>query len=208
MREGCWLGVEGCLRKHRTRSADTLLTTPNTPRPTRFKPMRFSTADTPFGRLIAATTDRGLAWAALGDGDEALRDDLRRAFPDASAVRDHDALAPAVEALLRTLDGDAYDGPLDLHGTDFQQQVWTRLRAVPFGQTTTYGRIANELGLPAAGARTVGSAVAANPVALAVPCHRAIRTDGQPTAFRWGAARKVALLRHESALHPSLFDAA
>lgn len=170
--------------------------------------LRYATVDTPFGRLIAAATDRGLAWAALGDDDRALVDDLRRAFAPAAIVHDDRALAPTVDALLRTLDGASYDGPLDLRGTAFQQRVWARLRAVPFGQTTTYGHLADELGLPAAGARTVGSAVAANPVALAVPCHRVVRTDGQPTNFRWGAARKVALLQHEGGGQLALFGEA
>jgi len=170
--------------------------------------LRYATVATPFGRLIAAATPQGLVWAALGDSNDALLDDLRRAFPSASLAHDDEALAPTVDALLRTLGGVPYDRPLDLRGTPFQQRVWARLRAVPFGQTTTYGHLAGDLGLPAAGARTVGSAVAANPAALAVPCHRVVRTDGQPTNFRWGAARKVALLQHEGHGQLTLFDGA
>lgn len=168
-------------------------------------PLRYAFAATPFGRMVAAATPRGLAWAALGDTDEALLHDLRRAFPSASAMHDEAALATPLAALLRTLDGTPYDGPLDASGTAFQRRVWAAVQAVPFAQTTTYAHLAADLGLPPAGARTIGQAVAANPVALAVPCHRVVRADGRATAFRWGAPRKTALLAHEGGSQLSLF---
>lgn len=165
----------------------------------------YAFATTPFGRIVAAASPRGLAWAALGDTDEALLDGLQRAFPSRTLCADDSLLAPALAALARTLDGHAYDGPLDASGTAFQRRVWAAVRAVPFGQTTTYAHLADALGLPPAGARTVGQAVAANPVALAVPCHRVVRADGRPTAFRWGAPRKLALLAHERGGQLALF---
>lgn len=167
-------------------------------------PLAFATTDTPFGRLLAAATPTGLAWAALGDTDDALAADLGRAFPSHTVARDDPALAPTLAALVRTLDGPAFDGPLDVRGTPFQRSVWDVLRRLAHGATATYADIADALDLPG-GARAVGSAVAANPVALAIPCHRAVRGDGRPTPFRWGTARKDALLVHERGGQLSLF---
>lgn len=166
--------------------------------------LRTGTAATPFGRLLAAVTPAGLAWAALGDTDDALAADLACAFASHATVRDDAALAPILSALVRTLDGAPYDGPLDVRGTPFQQRVWAVLRRLPYGTTATYAEIADALDLPG-GARAVGSAVGANPVALAVPCHRAVRGDGRPTPFRWGTPRKDALLAHERGGQLSLF---
>ena len=169
-------------------------------------PLRFATTSTHVGRLLAAVTPAGLAWAALGDTDDALADDLVCAFADHAAERDDAALAPVLAALVRTLDGTPYAGPLDVRGTPFQQRVWAVLRRLPFGETATYADIADALDVPG-GARAVGSAVGANPVALAIPCHRAVRGDGRPTPFRWGTPRKDALLAHERGGQLSLFDA-
>lgn len=162
-------------------------------------PVRYALAGTPAGRLLAGATADGLCWAALGDDDDALAADLLAAYP--GTLRDDACLAPLTDALAASLrgEGDASALPLDVIGTAFQRRVWDALRAIPRGQTRTYADVAASLGLPFTAARAVALAVGANPVALAIPCHRVVRTDGSPTDFRWGAGRKRTLLALEAA---------
>lgn len=124
---------------------------------------------------------------------------------DGAAVR-HARTAAA--ALSRYADGDAapYDGALDLDAPDFHLAVWNRLRAIPFGATTTYGDIARALGMPGE-ARAVGGAVGANPIAVLVPCHRVLASDGSLRGFAWGLDLKRRLLAHEGTGALSLFAA-
>ncbi len=168
--------------------------------------LHVATGATPFGRLLVAVSPRGLAWASLGDTDAALLAALADSPVGRGATLVAGGAADAARrGLLRTLDGAAYDRPLDARGTPFQQRVWAALRAIPPGTTASYAEIARGLGMPGA-ARAVGSALAANPVALAIPCHRAVRGDARPTPFRWGTPRKEALLAHERGGQMSLFD--
>ncbi|MFQ5872359.1 MAG: bifunctional DNA-binding transcriptional regulator/O6-methylguanine-DNA methyltransferase Ada, partial [Dehalococcoidia bacterium] len=152
----------------------------------------------PLGRLLVAATDRGVCAVKLGDRDSDLKADLRLEYPDAELHPDEGALGEWVKAFLSYLNGDVpyLDLPVDIRATAFQRQVWEYLKAIPYGQTRSYREIAEALGRPKA-ARAVGGACAANPVALVVPCHRAVREDGSLGGYRWGLERKAALLAKE-----------
>jgi AraC family transcriptional regulator of adaptative response/methylated-DNA-[protein]-cysteine methyltransferase len=125
---------------------------------------------------------------------------LRDEYPAAELFRDDRALVPAVETIRAYLDGTRprIDLPLDIRATAFQGRVWDALRAIPYGSTRSYGDVARAIGRPAA-VRAVARACAANPVSLIIPCHRVVRRDGAPGGYRWGAARKRALLAGERA---------
>jgi AraC family transcriptional regulator, regulatory protein of adaptative response / methylated-DNA-[protein]-cysteine methyltransferase len=159
------------------------------------------------GQVLIAASDRGVCAISFGDRPAELTRDLRARFPravihepgagDAAGARRLDALAAQVVALVDATDVSA-DLPLDLVGTAFQQRVWRALRDIPAGETVTYAELARRLGVPGA-ARAVGAACGANPVAVAVPCHRVVRGDGAPGGYRWGVPRKRALLAREAA---------
>ena len=155
------------------------------------------------GLVLVAESAAGITAVLLGDDADALRDDLRRRFPGASATpgdgSEQARAATIVRALERPADAAAAGAlPLDLHGTAFQRDVWNALRAVPAGTTATYGAIARRLGR-ATSARAVAQACAANPVAVLVPCHRVVRSDGAMAGYRWGVERKRVLLEREAA---------
>ena len=158
----------------------------------------FTLADSRLGRLLVAATERGVCAVSLGDSDATLEDGLRGDYPAAEVRRDDGALGAEVAAILNHLEGAAphVDLPLDVRATAFQWQVWERLRAIPPGETRTYGEIAGAIGRPRA-ARAVGRACATNPVSLIIPCHRAVRSSGALTGYRWGVERKKALLESE-----------
>jgi AraC family transcriptional regulator of adaptative response/methylated-DNA-[protein]-cysteine methyltransferase len=119
-------------------------------------------------------------------------------FPAASIRRDRDGLEADVAMVLESLETGTAPAslPLDVRASAFQAQVWEALRAIPVGETRTYGQIAETLGIPR-GARAVGRACATNPVSLVIPCHRAVRNDGGLGGYRWGLERKKALLEKE-----------
>jgi len=150
------------------------------------------------GRLLVAATTRGVRAVRLGRSDAALEAELAREYPHAELRRDGASLAAWVNTLLRHLAGHAarLDLPLDVEATEFQQRVWQALRAIPYGETRSYGAVAEAIGQPGA-ARAVARACAANPVALVIPCHRVVRGDGDPGGYRWGVARKRLLLEQE-----------
>jgi AraC family transcriptional regulator of adaptative response/methylated-DNA-[protein]-cysteine methyltransferase len=158
----------------------------------------FSVAESPLGLMLVAATDKGIAMVGFGDSGKALETELCRQFPQARIVRDDRRLKARVEAVLSLLDGRAPlpDFALDVRATAFQAQVWRLLTAIPLGETRTYGEMARALGRPKA-ARAVGRACASNPVAVVVPCHRAVGEDGSLTGYRWGLERKKALLARE-----------
>ena len=158
----------------------------------------FTLADSRLGRLLVAATERGVCAVSLGDSDATLEDELRGDYPAAEVRRDDGALGAEVAAILNHLEGAAphVDLPLDVRATAFQWQVWERLRAIPPGETRTYGEIAGAIGRPRA-ARAVGRACATNPVSLIIPCHRAVGSSGALTGYRWGVERKKALLESE-----------
>lgn len=159
----------------------------------------FTIFASPLGLVLAAATEGGLCMVGLGDDAGALEAELRADFPRAAIRRDDAALAWAAAGLGAYLAGRGNcDGlPVDAPGTPFQQRVWAALRAIPYGQTRTYGQIADELGVGRGAARAVGAACGANPVSLVIPCHRAVGSDGKLHGFRWSIARKERLLALE-----------
>jgi AraC family transcriptional regulator of adaptative response/methylated-DNA-[protein]-cysteine methyltransferase len=158
----------------------------------------FSVADSPLGRLLVGATARGVCRVMIGDDDRALEGELRAEYPHATIRRNDRILSAQVRALLAYVRGRSPhpDLPLDVRATAFQWRVWRQLRAIPYGQTRSYSEVAEAIGSPTA-IRAVARACAANPVALLIPCHRVIRTDGSLGGYRWGIKRKEQLLAQE-----------
>ena len=154
----------------------------------------------PLGRLLVATTPRGICRVGIGADVGALEAGLRAEFPGATLRRDRGALAASVSAILEYLEGRAegLDLPLDVRATAFQRRVWEALCRIPYGATRSYGEVAAAIGKPAA-TRAVARACATNPAALVIPCHRVVRADGGVGGYRWGIERKKALLEREAA---------
>jgi AraC family transcriptional regulator, regulatory protein of adaptative response / methylated-DNA-[protein]-cysteine methyltransferase len=162
----------------------------------------YTTVDSDYGRVLVASTHKGIAAVFLGDDDRTLEKDLKRDFPAAQITRNDPALAPRVKHVLARLYGrkpsalDAPEVPLDIVGTAFQWKVWKALTDIPPGETRTYGEIAKHIGEPGA-ARAVGRACATNRAAGVIPCHRAVGARGSLNGYRWGVARKERLLADE-----------
>jgi AraC family transcriptional regulator, regulatory protein of adaptative response / methylated-DNA-[protein]-cysteine methyltransferase len=159
--------------------------------------IRYTIAPTPVGKMLLAATGRGICSIRLGDSEEILERELRGEYPKAEIIRADGELNDQVKKLLAMLDGKSTASlPLDIQATAFQRRVWEALQAIPRGETKSYRQIAAALGDPKA-ARAVARACASNPVAIAIPCHRVVRTDGRLSGYRWGAARKKKLLELE-----------
>ena len=169
------------------------------------RPIGVTCTDSPLGRALVATTDTGLCAVYLGDDDTALLQTLYAEFPAA-----HIGSGPAPKAAAAAIAAYLCDQTplpvlsLDPVGTSFQRLVWQALCRIPYGETRTYRQLAGELSLPASAARAVGQACAANSLAIVIPCHRAIGADGRIAGFRWGIARKQALLMGEGVFLPYL----
>jgi len=150
------------------------------------------------GRLLVGATARGICAVSLGDDDAELARALREEYPAAEIERDDRSLTGLVTPIVRHLAGElpTLDLPTDVQATAFQRRVWDALKAIPYGETRTYGQVASALGCPTA-ARAVARACATNPVAVVVPCHRVIRSDGGLGGYRWGIERKASMLRDE-----------
>ena len=153
----------------------------------------------PLGFLLVAATQRGVCAVKLGDCDSALAEGLTKEYPSAEIHRADSTLNGPVDNLLNYLAGKQPDLqlPLDIQATAFQWRVWENLRAIPYGETRSYGEVAKGMGRPTA-VRAVARACATNPVALVIPCHRAIREDQSLGGYRWGLERKETLLEKES----------
>ena len=151
-------------------------------------------------RFLVASTEGGVC-ALLFDypgQDDALLEDLARRFPTRRLLREPSTeLLKQVRALLEG-SRSTLDLPFTPQGTDFQKRIWRALQAIPAGSTVTYTQLAHSLGLPATAVRAVAGACAANPLAVAIPCHRVVRADGSLAGYRWGLARKCALLQREA----------
>lgn len=164
--------------------------------------IEYTLLDTTLGRALIASTSRGVCLIAFADDDAELLAESRRRFPAAQLTRTSGVteLAERVRALIDEPGPAAPATPaLDLRGTDFQLRVWEALRAIPAGETRTYSQVAALAGRPAA-VRAAASACGANPVAVLVPCHRVIASDGSLAGYRWGLTRKRALLRREGVI--------
>jgi AraC family transcriptional regulator of adaptative response/methylated-DNA-[protein]-cysteine methyltransferase len=160
--------------------------------------IRYTTLDSPVGRMLMAATDHGVCAISFGDSDGVLLEGLRREFPDATLRRGDVVLRRWVRALLDRLHGERPlpQLPLDVQATAFQRRVWEHLRSIPYGTTRSYGDVARAIG-SASGARAVARACASNPVAVAIPCHRVVRSTGDLGGYRWGLERKKVLLAME-----------
>jgi AraC family transcriptional regulator of adaptative response/methylated-DNA-[protein]-cysteine methyltransferase len=161
----------------------------------------YTLVDSSLGRLLVAATERGVSAVSLGDSDAALEAALRAEYPNAEIHRDRrpqGGLSDWVSRILSHIagEGPSLDLPLDLQATAFQWRVWKELCAIPYGATRSYTEVAQAIGRPTA-VRAVARAVATNPVAVVVPCHRVLHQDGSLSGYRWGPARKRALLEKE-----------
>lgn len=163
----------------------------------------FTTFSSPLGQVLLAATERGVCSVSLGANAAQLAAALRAEFSAATLVRDDQRLLRDARRIARYLAGSNpdLDLPLDIRATAFQRKVWNLLCAIPYGTTRSYSDIARRAGSPRA-VRAVARAIATNPVALLIPCHRAVRKGGELAGYRWGLARKAALLAREKALKP------
>ena len=162
--------------------------------------IRFAIGDCSLGSILVAATAKGVCAILLGDDPEALVHDLEDRFPNAELRGGDSEFEALVARVVGFVEAPALglELPLDIRGTTFQQRVWRALRDVPAGATATYREIADRLGSPGA-ARAVARACASNPLAVAIPCHRVVRSDGALSGYRWGVDRKQALLDREAA---------
>jgi AraC family transcriptional regulator of adaptative response/methylated-DNA-[protein]-cysteine methyltransferase len=169
--------------------------------------VRYTITDSPLGRMLIAATDQGICSIQFSDslaGDRSADDDaqlqqgLIREFPFANRRRDDEALEPWKATLARVIRGQEPNTslPLDIRATAFQRLVWEALQQIPRGETRSYSAVARKIGMPKA-TRAVARACATNPVAVAIPCHRVVRQDGNPGGYRWGMERKDQLLAIE-----------
>ena len=180
--------------------------------------VRYTIANSPLGRMLIAATDKGICAIQFADrfagsdndndtdsgsgsdnkNDEQLQQALMREFPFATRRRDDAALAEWRESLLHLINGQETNPslPLDIRATAFQRRVWEALQKIPRGETRSYSAVARKIGMPKA-TRAVARACATNPVAVAIPCHRVVRQDGDLGGYRWGIERKEQLLAME-----------
>jgi AraC family transcriptional regulator of adaptative response/methylated-DNA-[protein]-cysteine methyltransferase len=160
--------------------------------------IRFAAAECSLGSILVAATDKGVCAILLGDDPDALARDLQDRFPKAELFGGNDAFERWVAEVIGFVEapGRGLDLPLDIGGTAFQQRVWAALRAIPVGTTATYADIARAIGEPAA-VRAVAQACGANRLAVAIPCHRVVRSNGSLSGYRWGVERKRDLLARE-----------
>lgn len=181
-------------------SADTLGMTP-----TEFRSgganaeIKFAVGACSLGPILVAASDKGVCAILFGDDPDALRRELKQQFPRARLVDGDETFARLVTkvvAFVETPRG-GLDLPLDINGTAFQHRVWDALRRIPAGATASYAEIAQAIGAPGA-ARAVARACASNRIAVAIPCHRVVRSDGSLSGYRGGVARKRALLTKEA----------
>lgn len=151
------------------------------------------------GRLLVATNDKGVCAILPGDSSQAVTRELRERFPDARLEHAPQRLAGTLARVVAFADGRSatLDLPLDPAGTGFQQRVWRALTRIPRGTTASYTDIARRIDAPKS-CRAVAQACGANPLALAIPCHRVVRSDGGLSGYRWGVERKRALLAREA----------
>lgn len=161
--------------------------------------IRYGIVQTWLGYLLVAATNRGIASLQMGDSEEEMRERLQSTFPNAELVDDDPTFAEIIEQVVDLAERprDAASIPVDAGGTTFQHRVWNALRQIPAGSTRTYSEVAEAIGAPKA-VRAVAKACADNPVPLVVPCHRVIGKDGSLTGYRYGLARKRALLKREA----------
>jgi AraC family transcriptional regulator of adaptative response/methylated-DNA-[protein]-cysteine methyltransferase len=160
--------------------------------------IRFAVGECSLGAILVAASQKGICAILMGDDPDALARNLQDRFPRANLIGGDEDFEQMVARVVGFVEAPAIglDLPLDLRGTAFQQRVWQALREIPPGQTASYAEIAQRIGSPKA-VRGVAQACAANAVAVAIPCHRVVRSDGALSGYRWGVERKQALLDRE-----------
>ncbi|HEV7364951.1 MAG TPA: bifunctional DNA-binding transcriptional regulator/O6-methylguanine-DNA methyltransferase Ada [Gemmatimonadales bacterium] len=161
--------------------------------------IHFAVGECSLGSILVARSEVGVCAIYLGDDPDVLVRELQDRFPRATLIGGDEEFEQLVAQVVGFVESPAVglDLPLDVRGTAFQQRVWQALREIPAGSTATYTEIAGRIGAPKS-VRAVAQACAANPVAVAIPCHRVIRHDGGLSGYRWGVERKRALLQREA----------
>lgn len=161
--------------------------------------IRFAVGECSLGVILVAQSERGVCAILLGDDPEALACDLQNRFPGANLISGDDKFEQRVAKVagLVEVPGIGLDLPLDVRGSAFQQRVWQALREIPAGETRSYTEVACGIGAPSS-VRAVARACATNTVAIVIPCHRVVRSDGTLAGYRWGVERKRALLEKEA----------
>jgi len=161
--------------------------------------IHFGIGDTSLGLVLVAASAKGVCSILFGAQPAALARDLARRFAGTELIRDDAKLRAALATVRAFIDAPAkgLDLPLDVAGTDFQKRVWRALAKIPAGATASYAQIARRIDAPKA-FRAVAQACGANPIALAIPCHRVVRNDGALSGYRWGVERKRTLLAREA----------
>jgi AraC family transcriptional regulator of adaptative response/methylated-DNA-[protein]-cysteine methyltransferase len=163
--------------------------------------IRFTIANAPLGRVLIATTERGVCAVELGATDSEVEKALRTDFPSATIERDDDAHETWTRAVLSRIRQPGKQTsnqiPLDVNGTAFQELVWSELQRIPIGEQRSYSQVAESIGRPTA-TRAVARACATNRIAVVIPCHRVVRGDGELSGYKWGIERKRTLLDEEA----------
>jgi AraC family transcriptional regulator of adaptative response/methylated-DNA-[protein]-cysteine methyltransferase len=159
----------------------------------------FAIGECSLGAILVAQSERGICAILLGDDAEQLAHDLQDRFPNAELIGGDTRFESVIATVIGLVENPriGFDLPLDIRGTAFQQRVWHALREIPVGTTASYTDIANRIGSPKA-VRAVAGACAANALAVAIPCHRVVRSNGNLSGYRWGVERKRALLEKEN----------
>ncbi|HEY2526654.1 MAG TPA: methylated-DNA--[protein]-cysteine S-methyltransferase [Xanthobacteraceae bacterium] len=159
----------------------------------------FATGESSLGTVLVARSARGICAILIGSEAEELIADLAQRFPENRLVRNDRKLDEDLEKIFRFIETptQGLDLDLDIHGTPFQRRVWDALRGIPTGSTVTYAALARRIGEPDS-VRAVANACAANALALAIPCHRVVRSDGTLSGYCWGIERKRALIAREA----------
>ncbi len=162
--------------------------------------IRFAVGECSLGSIVVAQSNRGICAILLGDDPDQLLQDLQRQFANAEFIGGDGDFEQLIAQVVGFIEAPALglDLPLDIRGTAFQERVWQALRTIPVGSTASYAQIAAQIGAPSA-YRAVAQACGANVLAVAIPCHRVVRSDGGLSGYRWGVERKRQLLEGERA---------
>jgi O-6-methylguanine DNA methyltransferase len=184
-----------------------LMTKTDTPRPnmqcnstaTIADVLSYAVADSDLGKVLVARSTAGVCSILLGDEAEELRADLAKRFPQSTLVSSEAMVSDDMAKVLRCIakPSDGLHLTLDMRGTPFHRRVWEKLKAISVGRTVSYMELAKWIS-PLANARAVAGACAANPITLAIPCHRVVRSNGDLAGYRWGIERKRELIRKEA----------
>lgn len=159
--------------------------------------IHYSFAESPFGNLIIASTDKGICYLAFEEDETRALGLLRQHFPNSTLQQDCDDMQQQALSIFQKDETQLQEIKLHLKGTDFQLRVWEALLKIPSGKLSTYGTIAEQINHPKA-CRAVGTAIGSNPVAFIIPCHRVIQSSGKTGGYRWGSIRKTAIIGWEA----------